>query len=356
MCTDSPDTSGMNRAAELSAQLGQRAFDWFTAEYARTAPDRAKAQEEASAATAAQLDAMHTQTALAKDYDTYNKTTFRPLEQRMVQEAQAYDTPERRQAAADAAVADVNSMVAAQRQATQMDLARSGVSPESMKSQALMASGDINATRVAAGAARDARRNVEATGYARMADAANMGRGLPSAQATAVQTGVNAGSAAVGSSGAGLQAGMSGAGLMQTGFGLGLQGQGQAGSIFGNAASVQAQTRGQDLNFMSSIFGSYMKSDPNVKKNRKVIQPQASMEALRKTPIESWQYDPAKGGPADGDAVRTGPMADKVQQNMGDQVAPGGEMLNVASMLGVVANGLKDVDARLTKFEQRKAA
>jgi hypothetical protein len=358
-----PDYSGMNRAAERSAALGDRSFDWFTKEYARTAPDRQKAQQEASAITQAQLATMEQQNALAKDYSDYNKSTFRPLEQRMVADAQAYDTPERRKAEADAAVADVNSQVAQQRQATQMDLARSGVSPESMKSQALMASGDINAARLAAGAASGARSKVEATGYARMADAASLGRGLPSAQATAVQTGIQAGSAGLGASQAGLSAGMSGAGLMQTGFQQGLQGAGQAGSIFGKVGDLQSATRGQNLDFQARMFDSAMKgmggmmaSDPKVKKNRKVVKPADSMEGLRKTPIEDWQYDPTKGGPEDGDTVRTGPMADAANKNLGDDVAPNGEMLNVASMLGVVANSVKDVDARLSKLEQRKAA
>lgn len=351
-----PDTSGMNTAALMSATLGNKAFDWFSQEYDRSKPDRDKAANEASQVTKAQLDTMAQQNELAKDYSDYNKETYRPLEQKIVSMAQAYDTPERRQEAADQAVADVNSQVGSQREATRQDLARAGVSPESMKSQALMASGDINASRAAAGAAGAARRTVESTGHAMMADAANLGRGLPSAQATAVQTGTNAGNSAVGASNASLAATQSGTPLMQSAFGTALAGQGQAGQIFGQQAGIQSQTRGQDLNFMSSVYGSFMKSDPAVKKNRKVVKPEASMAALRDTPIESWQYDPKKGGPEDGNAVRTGPMADRAQETMGDEVAPGGEMLNVASMLGVVANGLKDVDKRLSKLEPRKAA
>jgi hypothetical protein len=358
-----PDYSGMNRAAEKSADVGERAFQWFEKEYARTAPDRQKAQEEASAITAAQLEAMKTQTALAKDYDTYNKEVFRPLETSMVESAKAYDTPEKRAAAATEATADVNAQVAQQRQATQMDLARSGVSPEGMKSQALMASGDINAAKVAAGAAGAARRNVEATGYARMADAAHLGRGLASAQATAVQTGVQAGSAALGASGAGLAAGQSGASMMGAGFNTQMAGYGQQGNIFGKVGSLQSATRGQNLDFQASMYDSTMKgmsammaSDPKVKKNRKVVDPEASMAGLRKTPIENWQYDPAKGGPEDGDAVRTGAMADAANENLGEDVAPGGKLLDVASMVGVVANSVKNIDKRLSKLEQRKAA
>ena len=356
MCSDAPDTSGVNAAAVQQAALAKEALDWFKQEYAATAGQRQQAANDASAVAKAQLESMQTQTTLAKDYDTYNKTTFRPLEQRMVSEAQNYDTPERRNSEAAAAVADVNMQVAAQREAGRRELSSYGIAPDATKSMALMSSGDINAARVAAGAAGGARRQVEATGYARMADAANLGRGLPSAQATAVQTGTAAGNAAVGASRAGLDASMSGAGLMQSGFNTAQQGYQSSGQLYGRAADIENTATGQNLNFMGSVFGSYMKSDPKVKKDRRVVKPEASMDGLRKTDIENWRYDPKKGGPEDGDAVRTGPMADEAQEHLGDDVAPDGELLNVASMLGVVANAVKDVDARLQRVESRTAA
>lgn len=351
-CSDAPNTDGLNMAAVRQAELAKEALTWFQNEYAATAPQRQQAADDASAVAKAQLESMQTQTALAKDYDTYNKTTFRPLEQRIVSEAQAYDTPARREAEAAKAVADVNMATAAQREAGRRELASFGVAPDSAKSMSLMSSGDINAARVAAGAAGAARDKVEATGWARMADAANLGRGLPSAQATAMQTGTAAGNAAVGAGNAGLAASMSGAGLMQSGFGTAQQGYGSAGQLYGRAADIENTTRGQDLNFMSSVFNSYanMKtpSDPAVKKKRKPVSPEASMAALRETGIEEWVYAPEKGGPDDGGKKRIGPMADEVQETMGDEVAPDGELLNVASMLGVVANAVKNVDRRLS--------
>lgn len=358
--SDAPDTSGINDAARASAELGNKAFEWFKSEYERTAPDRAKAQDEASQVTQAQLASMRQQDELAKDYAEYNKSTFRPLEQKMVADSQAYDTPERRQAAADAAVADVNSQAAQQRQATQMDLARSGVTPDSMQSQALMASGDINAARLAAGAAGAARRNVEATGYARMADAVNLGRNLPSAQATAVQTGVQAGQGALAGSQMNLAAGQSGAGLMQTGFNTAMQGQGQAGSLFGKAADIDNTTRGQNLNFISNIYSSTMKtlpmSDPEVKSDRKPVSTASMLDAIEKTPVESWKYDPQKGGPDDGGQTHVGPMADRVQATMGDKAAPGGKVVDLISMNGVTMGAVQELAKRVKKLESKKAA
>lgn len=351
---DTPDNSGVNEAARRNAELSDKAFNWFTAEYERTAPDRQKAADEASAVTQANLQNMQQQTELAKEYADYNRSTFRPLEQRIVADSTAYDTPERRQAAADAAVADVNQAVAQQRDARMADLASYGVAPDSARSQSAMASGGINASKAVASAAKGARDKVEATGRAMMADAANLGRGLPSAQATAVQTGTAAGNSAVGASNASLGASMSGASLMQQGFNTAQQGYNSAGQLYGRAADIENSSTGNLLNFTGSVFNSYAnmktKSDPAVKKNRRPISPEASMAALRKTNIEEWEYDPEKGGPDDGGRKRIGPMADEVQENMGDDVAPNGELLNVASMLGVVANAVKNVDRRLSRL------
>lgn len=355
---DKPDTSGINYQAVESAKLGRDAFEWFKDFTQETKPQRDQAAADASAVAKGQLATMATQNELAKDYADYNRSTFRPLEQRMVSEAPAYDTPERRNAEADRAVADVTMQAARAREATRAELGSYGIAPDAMKSQALMASGDINTARMAAGAASGARRQVEATGYARMADAANLGRNLPSAQATAVSTGTQAGNSAVNAGNASLNATTSGAGLMQTGFNTALAGSGQAGQLYGRVADIESASRGQDLGFLSSVYGSYTKipSDPKVKKDRKPESPTASMAALRETPIESWKYDTAKGGPEDGGQTRIGPMADAANETMGDEVAPGGKLLDVASMVSVIGNAVKDIDKRLVRMEQRKAA
>lgn len=256
MSSDAPDTSGVNAAAEATAKLSQEAFDWFKTEYARTAPQREQAEKTADQVAKAGLDAQLKQNQIADDYNEYNKTTFRPLEKRMVDEAQNYDTPERQQQAADRAVADVNMAAAAQRQATARDLASYGVAPDSATSMSIQGSGDINTTKAAAAAATGARDKVQATGYARMADAANLGRNLPSAQATAVSTGTQAGAGAVNASGASLTATNSGAGLMSNGFNTAIQGQKSAGSLYGQAASMESAVSQGNSQSTAGLAGS----------------------------------------------------------------------------------------------------
>lgn len=356
-----PNTDGVNEQARESARLGRDAFNWFTAEYANTAGERAAAEQRANAVSDAQLASMNYALGQAKDAEAYNKSTFRPLEQRLVADAQSYDTAERRNSEAASAVAEVNRQVGAQRVATQQELARAGVSPESTKTQAIMDAGDINAAKAAAGADYTARKNVEQQGYARMADAASLGRNLPSQQATQQALSGTAGSGSLQASQQALQARMSGAGLMQTGFNSGIQGASTAGSLYGTAAGLENQARGQDLGFMSSIFSSAMGvkglSDEDVKSDTETpADPEEALEQVNQIPVkDGWRYDPAKGGPDDGGQRHVGPMAQDVQAAMGDAVAPKGKVIDLMSMNGKLLASMQALTKRVERIEAKEA-
>lgn len=348
------------QVAQDARSLEERALEWNISEANRTRPMRDQAYRDTRAVTQAQLGLMNQQMRLSDEYANYNRTTFRPLEQRMVREAQAYDTPERRNAAASEAVGDVNAQIAAQRQAATLSAARRGVAPDSASFGANMDSGSISAARMAGSAAYGARRGVEQQGYARMADAANLGRGLPSAQATAASTGVNAGTAAVNSGSAGLNQQMSGAGLMNQGFGLALQANQQAGAMYGNAAGIYNQIAGQQADAINngarlgmSAYGAYVSSDESKKKNtKKKANTRKMLDQVKAIPNkEGWKYDPAKGGIDDGGIPHDGPMAGDVQRVMGDDVAPNGEVIDVVSMQGRMLGAVQELAKRVDKLE-----
>lgn len=351
-----PDTSGVNQAAVETAALGREALQWFKTEYANTADERAAAEQRANAISDAQLASMNYALGQAKDAEAYNKSTFRPLEQRLVADAQTYDTAERRNSEAASAVAEVNRQVGAQRVATQQELARAGVSPESAKTQAIMDAGDINAAKAAAGADFTARKNVEQQGYARMADAASLGRNLPSQQATQQALSGTAGSGSLQASQQALQARMSGAGLMQAGFSSGIQGASTSGSLFGQATGLQNQARGQDLGVVTSMISAL--SDEDKKKDTNTpADPDEALEEINEVPVmDGWSYDPAKGGPDEGGRKHTGPMAADVQASMGDAVAPGGKVINLVDMNGKLLAGMQALTKRVEKVERRVKA
>ena len=212
------DTSGQNAAALMQAQLSKEQLEWAKQIYAETADDRSYATDLSNQVSQSQLDAQNLQNQISKagyqDYDS----TFRPLEQRLVADAQNYDTPERRAAEAAAASADVATNIAAQRGATMRAMERSGANPASGKIMAMMGSMDIGAAKAKAGAANQAMRNVEQQGYARRMDAANLGRNIASSQGTSASIASQIGAGAVGSANAALGSAASGQGILNSGF------------------------------------------------------------------------------------------------------------------------------------------
>lgn len=242
MCASSPDTTAMNTAATSQAKLSEDQLNWAKDIYAEQAPQRNAAFKQSQDVSNAQLGVMNQQMALAKDYNDYNKSTFRPLEKGIVADAQNYDTQARRDSEAGKAIADVTQGFSAARDQSARNLSRMGVDPNSGRALALSNTLDIDQASNMAGAAAKARNMVETTGFARKMDAASLGRGLASAQSTAAGLGLNAGSSALGSTGVGLASMNSGNQVMQQGFSGAGQGLSSAGNMFGNIANVNAQT------------------------------------------------------------------------------------------------------------------
>lgn len=143
-----------------------------------------------------------------EDRERY-QTTFKPLEDQIVQEAQTYDTPEKRAQAAQADMATVASQSDLARQAAQRNLEGYGIDPSSTRYAALDVGSRTQQAAAMAGAGNQAMRRVEDTGRALKADAANLGRGfqinpLASSQAAAAgnqaTSGINLGTTASGAS------------------------------------------------------------------------------------------------------------------------------------------------------------
>lgn len=355
---DAPDTSGVNAAAVKNADISQQELDWFKQLVADTAPDRAAATQRANQVSDAQLEAMKFATDEAKRQSQRNQSTFEPLENQIVTGAQNYDTPARRHQAAAQATADVERAFGSSQGALQRSLGRAGISVSSPRSIALMNDAALEKAKALAGATSGAVNNVEQQGYARQMDAAALGRGIASNQATQQQIAGQSGGASVGASNAALGAATSAAPLMAQGFGGALAGNTAAGNLYGQAASLTNQARGQDLNFMGDIFGGFMRSDKKIKKNTgKKADGDKALAQINDTPVEEgWQYDPAKGGPDDGGQAHTGPMAQSVRKSMGERAAPGGKVIDPITVQGKVLAGMQALSKRVAKLEQRKAA
>lgn len=155
---------------------------------------------------------------------------------KMLGEAQDYDTPEKREAAAAAAMADVNAGFSTARGQNERAMSRSGVNVSSGKAMAL---GNETALRQAtglAGAANGARKQTELQGYARKMDAIGLGKGIIGNQATQAGLALNSGNSAVSNAIAGSK--------------VNDYANGQMSNAYGNAgASAMSLATAQSKNF-----------------------------------------------------------------------------------------------------------
>ena len=364
MCSaDAPDMSGANAAALAQAEMSKEQLAWAKQIYEQTAPDRAASTARANAVSDAQLSALNKQTTLTDDYANYNKTTFRPLEQGIVQDAANFDSEANQNKAAGMALADVNQGFSSARDQQQRGLSRMGVNPSAGRALALGNQTSIAQAAAQAGAATKARTDTQLQGYARKMDAANMGRGLASSQATSAGVALSQGNSAVAN---GMQSGninAQGNQIMTQGFAGAQSGMAGAANTYGNIANIQ-QRAGDNSGLMGAlgtVAGQWAGSasgsaaltalsDKNAKKNIKPQSGKASLAAMRKIPVSKWDYKKGKG---DGGA-HVGPMAQDVRKGLGDMTAPGGKAIDLISMAGHTMSAIKEIDKRLMTLESAR--
>jgi hypothetical protein len=359
MCSDAPDTSGMNAAAVANAAVSKEALDFFRRAYEDQAPARQEATARANAVSDAQLASMTQNQALSKDYADYQANTFRPMEQALVADAKNYDTQARRDEAAGSAMADVTQQAAAGREMQQRNLTRMGVNPNDGKFAALTSQMGLQEALGKAAAGTQARRNVETQGYARRMDAASLGRGLASNQATSAGIALNAGNSAANTGQIGVQTAQNATQMMGQGFNTAIQGNASAGNLFGQQAQIQGQDGGA-LGALGSVAGGFlggsgfakMVSDKNAKKNVEPTSDEEALEAVENTPVSSWTY---KKGQGDGGS-HVGPMAQDAAATMGQKAAPGGKMIDLVTMNGITMASVAALSRKVDKLAKQKGA
>jgi hypothetical protein len=184
-------------AADLERQTATDTLAYYRERDAQSAELQAQANAIAGRVANSQVALMDQQRQISGEYHDRNKSVFWPLENGMVADAQAYDTPQKREEAAAKAIADVGLQAGIARESQARSLARMGVNPNSGKTLAMgnqMSMAEASAKAAAGGLARN---QVDTQGWARRMDAASLGRNLPSAQATAAGTAISAGNGAV---------------------------------------------------------------------------------------------------------------------------------------------------------------
>lgn len=256
------------------------------------------------------------------------KSVYEPLQDQFIEEAQGYDTPERRGAAADAAAADVavaNSNAQGQRVRQAMSM---GVRPDSGR---FLATGSKAATDAAlgeAGARNLARRQVEETGRGLRANAVNMGMGAAVNPATSM--GISNGAASAGFSGA-------------------MQGYNQQGSLLNTQYQQQMQSYQAEQAGIGGLFGALgtvvgampWVSSGEVKHDKVPVDDEQALGAVRKMPVEAWTYNEGQG---DG-GRHIGPYAEDYAAATGQG---DGSSIDPITMNGVLLGAVRALDKKIT--------
>jgi molecular chaperone GrpE (heat shock protein) len=183
---------------------------------------------------AAQKQIMSDSAKRAEEYATYERETFRPLEKRLVSEAESFDTAAKREEMASQGMADVAQAYETQRQQALDTLAKYGVNPNSARFAAInaqLAQGEAGAR---AGVATKSRVAAEEMGRARLYDAAALGRGLASNATAAAGLATSAGTSAGATT-------LAPSEFMSKSYGQTGSMLGGAGSSYGTAGNIYGQ-------------------------------------------------------------------------------------------------------------------
>lgn len=324
------------------AQLGQQQLDFSKQQYQDMLPFLSNIAGD-------QRDMMRQQMAQAQDYYNYQQNVFRPLEQKMVAEADAYNTDAKKEEYARQSAADVAGAFQRAQAMNNQAAASMGVNPNSGRFAGM------NRATVNAQAAMDAdartkgRTAAEQLGWAKKLDATGLGRNLPGASAAAYGGALNAGNSAgnnMQQPGSNYLAGMNqganligqGRQLYQSGLGTALYGQ---GNLYNNA-----QNQGNPwMTMLGAGIGAFMSSkDKKVKTGN--VDAKAVSRSVANIPVDRWKY---KKGEGDG-GEHIGPYAEDMSKK--GAATPDGKAIDVISALGLNLAATKGLSQRVAKLEK----
>lgn len=272
------------------------------------------------------------------------ETIFRPVEDRFVQEASNYDTPEKQEAQAAEARADVVSSAEAQRATNVRQMAAMGMRPDSGRFQGITRTNDLNTALAAAGAQNNARQVVRDKGLSLRADVANMGRGLGSSAAGAFGIGLNAGNSATGNrASANQQWGMNNQ-IMTNGFQGNISANSSGANILNNlygnqVAAWDANRRANSTSAagLGNLFGTLgsawiTSSDIRVKEDVQRVG-----QLPNGIPIYTFRYT-ERYRPLWGRDIKIGVMAQDVEKVIPDAVVTGPDGIKMVDYAKVVSH------------------
>lgn len=347
------------QAAQNQADLGQ---DWLS--FAKDAFEQSKARQETIDKQTA--DVMAQQRGVAdqqlkwaqQDRDRYNNV-FVPVQDKFVNTAMNYDTPEKQEEAAAEASADVQNSAAKAQEAQARNAASMGVNPASGRYAGIDQNTVMNTALANAGAQNQARQLVRDKALGLQYQAANMGNMLPQQSNQTMGLGLGAGSDAIGLAQRNQQLFNGSTGIVNSGYAGAMSGyQGMSNSLnnlYGNQLSAwQAQNQqnaqkasglGSFLGGVAGIASSFLPSDKNLKTNKRRLRAGAGLEAVNSMPIDTWKYKP--GVADEGEHIGTYAQDFKKATGKGD-----GKTIPVVDAVGISMKAIQDLSKEVKNIER----
>lgn len=364
----SPDPN-IGKAALMNAELGR---DWlaFAREQFDIANERqAELDELTKLIGQQQIEMSDRQMRWSEEDRQRYQDLFQPLEDRFVEEASTWDSPERQAQRAAEAKADVLQNAAAQRAASQRQAASMGVNPASGRFQGLERASELQTALAAAGAQNQARDQVRKEGMAMRADAVNIGRGLPAQSAQAASLGLAAGNSALAGAQGAHGAFMGNTQIMGQGYQGAMSGYSNMANILNQqyqnqlqawAANQQATASGIGgiAGAIGTGIGAYaaLSSSKEVKTKKKPVK--GALEAIKGLPIESWEYKKEVQGKARPGVIppdnkrHVGPYAEDFKRETG---AGDGKTIPIQDAIGLTMKAVQELDQKVEKLAKKVA-
>jgi hypothetical protein len=325
------------------AGLGQKQLDANERQFQATLPFLQGISED-------QRAMMRQQMGQAKGYYDYQQNTFRPVEEKMVADALAFNTDAKREQLAGRAAEDAGQAFATTQAASQRNLAGMGVNPNSGRYAGTTTANNLGLAATKGAAMNQTRDKAEMLGLARLEAATAMGRGLPGNSTAAYAGATGAGNAAganAQSPYSNYQSGMA-AGVGTMGNAQNMYLSGLNNSLAGQSSIYQSQMSKPDpIMQILGMAGGLMMSSKDYKTKTGEVDAQGVSRQVEGIPVDRWKYKPEA---VDDDAEHTGPYAEDMQK-LG-AATPDGKAIDVISALGLNLAAIKGLGQRISKLEQ----
>lgn len=229
-----PDMSGANAAAREGAQISREQWEWTKARQPELDAQANRLIQIGEDQYKLNRDQQVYQQGLSRRYDDRYWGSVVPMQDRMLADAQDFDTDARREELAAEATADVTSAFTNARAQQSRGLSRMGVNPSSGRALAMDNQATLAQAAASASAANKVRQAARMEGYGRKVDANAMLSGLSGFGSTAAQVSTSSGNSAAGAAGMGMS------GLNQAGAGFLAGANGAASGLQSASGNLRA--------------------------------------------------------------------------------------------------------------------